>query len=189
MIRAVILAAAMAAAVPARAGVVTLDPERTAIAFTLGATLHTVHGTARLKSAAIRFDPESGEASGEVVIDARSLETGNARRDATMHAEVLESATWPEIRFTPRRVDGRFEPDGRSDLTLAGTVAIHGAEHDLSIAVQVTAAPGRLTGAARFEIPYVAWGMKDPSVFVLRVEKSVQVAIAFEGRWTLPEPG
>src|ERR1700681_1422369 len=49
---------------------VIFDPARTTVDFTLGDVLHTVHGTFRLKSGVIHFDPDGGKASGSVVVDA-----------------------------------------------------------------------------------------------------------------------
>ena len=42
-------------------------------------------------------------------------------------------------------------------------------------------ADGRFTASTEFEIPYVEWGLDDPSTFVLRVAKEVQVMIEAEG--------
>ena len=39
----------------------------------------------------------------------------------------------------------------------------------------------RLEFACRFEIPYVEWGLRDPSTFVLRVAKKVGVTIDAQG--------
>jgi len=174
---------AFAAATPGVPGGhrVTLDPEATRVEFVLGATFHSVHGTATLTRGAIAFDPVSGAASGEIVIDARSLSTGNEKRDERMHEEVLESPAWPEIVFRPQRVEGGFVADGASDLTITGSMEIHGGRHDVSVVAHVRAGAGRVAGTAELEVPYVAWGMKDPSVFVLRVRKTVAIALEFGG--------
>ena len=48
---------------------VELAPESTKINWTLGDVLHTVHGTFQLKCGDIRFDTDTGKASGAVVVD------------------------------------------------------------------------------------------------------------------------
>ena len=80
---------------------VNLDPAQTKIQWTLGAALHTVHGTFKLRSGSVTFDPQSGAASGEIIVDATSGESGNHSRDKKMHKEVLESQRYPEIIFSP----------------------------------------------------------------------------------------
>ena len=59
---------------------VTLDPAQTRIEWTLGATLHVVHGTFKLRSGQMSYDPATGQASGEFVVDAASGQTGEAAR-------------------------------------------------------------------------------------------------------------
>ena len=67
---------------------VDLDPAQTKIEWTLGATMHTVHGTFRLKSGSITFDAKSGDASGELIVAAASGATDNASRDKKMQKDV-----------------------------------------------------------------------------------------------------
>jgi polyisoprenoid-binding protein YceI len=184
----ILLALGLAATLPLAAAERTLhlDPAKTEIAFTLGATLHTVEGTARLESGEIRFDPETGEASGRVAVAAASADTGNEGRDRDMHEKVLESARYPEIAFIPAGVAGTFDPGGTSHLTLRGSLEIHGASHPLSLDVEVVADGGRLTARTAFAVPYVEWGMKDPSKFVLRVDKHVDVTVVAVGELDPP---
>src|SRR5277367_3681892 len=91
-----------------------LDPSESTIEFTLGASLHTVHGTFKLKSGEIHFDPAKGTASGAIVVDALSGETSNEGRDKKMHQEILESPKFSEIVFVPARVTGTIAPQGTS---------------------------------------------------------------------------
>ena len=65
------------------------------VRFALGALLHTVHGTFKVKDATVRFDSASGRASGQIEVDVRSGETGESARDRQMHENVLESAHFP----------------------------------------------------------------------------------------------
>jgi hypothetical protein len=96
------------------------------VAFTLGDVLHTVHGTFALKHGQVRFDPEAGSASGEIVVDAASGRSGSPARDRRMHDNILESGRYPEIVFRPDRVEGKIAAEGASDALMHGVFTIHG---------------------------------------------------------------
>ena len=174
----------LALALPASAAerTVTLDPEKTKISFSLGAVMHTVHGTLKLESGEVRFDPETGAASGRIVVDAKSANTGNESRDRDMHAKVLESERFPQFVLEVARVEGRLDPGGTSKLTLKGKLAIHGSTHEVAWPAEVTVEGAIVRAKASFKIPYVAWGMKDPSGAVLRVAKEVPVTVEAVGK-------
>src|SRR5512140_3251590 len=89
-----------------------LEPANTEVHWTLGTLLHTVHGTFRLKEGAIHFDRETGKASGEIVIDAASGESGNGSRDSRMHSSILESKSFPRIVFRPDHFTGQIPAQG-----------------------------------------------------------------------------
>ena len=174
-------ASALAAAGPATAGVLHLDAGACQIGFTLDATLHKVEGLFKLQGGTITFDPATGEASGRVVITAASGETHNDKRDRKMHEKVLESSLFPEIVFVPERIEGTYLPAGDSEVRIRGAMEIHGARHEVVIAARIHQENGRLSGTAGLTIPYVAWGMEDPSVFMFRVAKEVLVSLDLAG--------
>lgn len=160
---------------------VVIDPTTAKVDFTLGATMHTVEGSLKLKSGEVRFDPTTGVMLGKLVIDATSASTQNEGRDKKMHAEVLESAKYAQMVYVPKKIVGTVNLEGESEVTIEGTLAIHGSEHALSIPLKVSVNGNRTTAKGSFQIPFVEWGMKDPSVFILRVEKFVTVKIAVAG--------
>ena len=166
---------------PLLLALLSLTPRETKISFTLDATVHTVHGTIPLASGSIRLDPGTGQASGEVVIDLKGAQTGNAGRDRDMHEKVLETAKFPTAVFRPRQIRGALAPAGTSEVTLTGTLLFHGAEHNVEIPAKVTRQGSRVTADGHLTIPYVAWGLRDPSKFVLRVGKTVEVALHVAG--------
>ena len=88
---------------------VELDPARTTITFTLADVLHTVHGTFKLKRGSITFDSSTGKASGEILVDVASGNSGSGTRDKRMHREILESARYPEAVFTVNHVSGEWD--------------------------------------------------------------------------------
>jgi polyisoprenoid-binding protein YceI len=154
------------------------DPAAATVQFKLSATLHSVHGSFKLKRGAIRFDPATGKISGELVVDAASGNTGNDRRDARMHQEILESAQYPEIVFTPDRVDGAVAPQGASRIQVHGTFRMHGAAHEITLPVEVRMTGGRASVRTNFSIPYVQWGLKNPSTTLLHVGDTVEIQAA-----------
>ena len=161
---------------------VALDPARTKINWTLGATLHTVEGTFALKSGTITFDPATGNAGGEIVVDATSAQSDNSSRDNKMHKEVLESKRYPEITFLPKHVQGKLAEKGLSTLQVQGVFHIHGADHDMTLSVSVQADSNSVTATSDFSVPYQAWAMKNPSTFLLKVDNSVQVKVVAVGK-------
>lgn len=176
------LFAALAALVLAPAGraqesVVQLDPAQTKIEFTLGSTLHTVHGTFKLKSGAVRFDPATGTISGAIIVDATSGESGNGGRDRRMHREILESGKFPEIIFTPEKVKGTLAPQGPSRLEVSGQFRLHGQDHEVTLPMDIQASNGQLQMATHITIPYVKWGVKNPSTFILRASDKVEIDV------------
>jgi polyisoprenoid-binding protein YceI len=161
--------------------VLELNPAKTEIAFMVDSTLHTVHGTFKLKRGGIRLDPETGKASGEIVIDVPSGDSGGGMRDKRMQKDVLESAKYPEAVFTPDRVDGHLAPQGPSEVDAHGRINIHGADHELTLHFTVTREGGQYTASTHFSIPYVQWGMKNPGNFVLKVGDKVEVEVKADG--------
>ena len=168
---------AVAGTIPGQETALQIDPAQTKVEFTLPSLLHTVHGTFQLKRGNIRFDPASGKASGELVIDAASGESGGPARDRRMHASILQSDRYPEIVFRPDRVAGNVASQGPSQVELHGILSIHGAGHEITLPMQVEAAGGQYTASTTFSIPYVKWGMKNPSTLLLRVSDTVTIVI------------
>ena len=62
------------------------------------------------------LDPESGKASGEMVIDMTSGASGSGSRDRRMHKEIIERGRYPQAVFTPEHVDGHIAPEGESQI-------------------------------------------------------------------------
>jgi polyisoprenoid-binding protein YceI len=154
-----------------------LDPTQTQVGFTLSDVLHTVHGNFKLKHGKIDYDFATGKASGEIVIDAASGDSGSGARDSRMKKNVLETNRFPEIVFLPDHVEGTL-----AKAIVHGNFRIHGGDHEMTMVVTATAEGPKLEIRTQFAVPYVDWGMKDPSTFVLKVGKTVDIDIHASGR-------
>ena len=165
-----------------------LDPQQSRVDFSLGASLHTVHGAFRMKDSTIRFNPSTGAASGEFVVDATSGDTGNQGRDKKMHREILESGRFPEIRLAVQSLQGSVSAASPSQVQVSGILTLHGTEHPFAVSAPVHVNGSHAEADVSFEVPYIQWGLKNPSTFILRVSDKVAVVVHAVGTLTESVP-
>ncbi len=167
--------------VPATDVVFALDVAQSKVTWSLGTTFHTVHGSFALKKGTLRLDPATGKASGEIIVDAASGKSGNDSRDKKMHKEVLESGRYAEVIFRPDRVEGKIAPQGTSTVQVHGILVLHGSEHELTVPVQAELAADHWTGNGKFSVPFIDWGLKNPSNFFNKVNHAVEIELELKG--------
>jgi polyisoprenoid-binding protein YceI len=156
-------------------------PADTSIKFTLGDILHTVHGSFQFKRGEVMYDYLDGSVHGKLVVDASSGQSRNHSRDRRMHKDILETAKYPEIVFHPDRVEGQVAQSGTFALQVHGIFSIHGSDHELTMPVRVQIFLDHWIADSHFNIPYVKWGIKNPSTFLLRVSESVEIDVHATG--------
>ena len=159
----------------------TLDPAQSKVHFNVDSTLHMVHGTFALQSGSLQFDPQTGKASGAIVVNAVSGETANNSRDQRMHKEILETWKFAEATFRPMQIDGQVSLAAPSDFKVKGIITLHGTDHELVADVHSEFTGDRWKGTAKFDVPYTKWGIKDPSNFLLKVKPVVSVELELAG--------
>jgi polyisoprenoid-binding protein YceI len=180
----VLLLGLLAAPALAQENALELDPTQSAVHFTLKSSLHTVHGTFALTSGKVSFDPTTGKAAGLIVVSAASGESGNRGRDSRMHKEIIESQRYPEVTFAPHDIEGRVGMQGHSQVEVKGTFRLLGQDHEIVIPVTLRIEGSDVTLDSDFSVPYIAWGLKNPSTFILRASDMVQVSVHASGHWT-----
>lgn len=157
------------------------DPSQSKVLWTLPDVLHTVHGTFQLASGNVLFNPQTGAASGLFTVQEDTGQSGDSVRDNRMKKSVLVTAKYPIATFQPTHVAGPYTSNGSSNLAVAGILHLYGADHPMQLNFQVKTADQVVTATTKFEVPYVAWGMHDPSTLFLRVDKSVQMEMDAKG--------
>lgn len=162
----------------------TVDPDASQVAWALGGNGHHVSGTFHVQSGSIDFDRSAHTISGSVIVAAGSGNSGEPSRDKKMNNDVLDVAHYSEITFAPQKYDGPIAPSGDSTIQVSGTFTLHGTSHDLTVPMQIHIDAGALTAKTHFAVPYVKWGLKDPSVFILKVAKEVDIDLTLTGRVT-----
>lgn len=122
----------------------------------------------------IECDPETGEgASFTLNVKAASLElvddlssSDRRRIKETMHNEVLESETYPEIVYDcpASNMTVSRTGDGQFDVTLNGNLTLHGVTNRHPIAGKVIASPTMLRTFGEFQIPQTSFNIELVSV-------------------------
>ena len=158
-----------------------IDPQASQVAFSLGDILHTVKGTFHVQSGTVDFDRSAPRISGSVVVAAGSGKSGNDTRDKKMTKEILDAPRFAEVSFVPHSYQGTLAPTGDSTIQVTGTFTLHGTPHELTVPMEVHMDGTSCTVKSHFKVPYVQWGLKDPSNFVLRVGKEVDVDLILVG--------
>ena len=115
-------------------------------------------------------------------MDVTSGDSGGGARDKRMHKEILESARYPEAVFTADCVSGELAPRGESQIDVHGAFQIQGASHEMTFHFRAEVNGGEVVSSTGFVVPYVQWGMKSPSTFLLRVSDKVEMNIKAVGR-------
>ena len=159
----------------------TANPTESNVTFALTGTGHEVHGTFHLQRGTIDFDRGAPKMSGTIVVSAVSGESGDKGRDNKMHSDVLDTAHFADVMFAPQSYQGTIAPSGDSSIQVSGVFTLHGTPHDLTVPMQVHIDGANLTAKGQFIVPYVKWGLKDPSIFILKVAKQVNIELTLAG--------
>ena len=159
-----------------------LNPAQTKIGFVVSDVLHTVHGTFQLKKGRISFDPSTGVIVGDITVDAASGSSGSAMRDRRMMRDILEVRRYPEVRFNPTAYTGSVALTGTSSIEVTGSLLIHGHAHEIKLPMQIQRVQQEIIATGKFTVPYVQWGMKNPSTFLLKVNDKVEIDFTAVGR-------
>src|SRR6266702_3492154 len=147
---------------PANEIVLGIDPAQSKVRWALGSTVHTVHGSFAFKKGNLQLDMSTGKARGEIIVDAAS-------------------GKYTEVIFRPDRVEGQITPRGIFTVQVHGFFDLHGGEHELTVPVQAELSEDHWTGSAKFNVPFIDWGLRDPSNFFLRVNHTVEIELELKG--------
>lgn len=162
---------------PGKLAVLKFDPANTTIKYSISGWPDSPEGTFQLKSGLIRVDPATGKTEGLIVVDAASGSSGNSLRDARMKDSVLEAQRFPDITFAPRQAERQGSPQGEFPVVVRGVMSLHGGQHPMTIDAHLRREGDKVLIKCSFAVPYVAWGLKDPSVLMFHVSKHVDVNV------------
>jgi polyisoprenoid-binding protein YceI len=160
----------------------SVAPDSSQVAFALAGTGHHVNGVFHVQSGTVDFDPAASKISGSIVVAAGSGNSGEPSRDKKMNSDVLDVAHYSEVTFAPKSYQGTIAASGDSTIQVTGTLTLHGTPHEITVPMQIHIDGNNLTAKTHFVVPYVQWGLKDPSIFILKVAKEVDIDLTLAGR-------
>jgi polyisoprenoid-binding protein YceI len=176
------LAALLAPAALAQHQTFVVNPDASEVRITLKTTHELVNGTFHIQSGSIEFDRSAAKISGSVVVAAGSGNTGNGSRDKKMNNDILKVDQYATVSFTPKIYTGTIAPSGDSTIQVSGVFTLLGTPHDLTIPMQIHMERSKATAKAQFVVPYVQWGLKNPSFLFWKAENYVAIDLNLVGQ-------
>lgn len=158
-----------------------VNPDASEVKMTLNTTHEVVKGTFHIQSGSIEFDRSSPKMSGSVAVQAGSGKTGNDSRDKKMNKDILKVDQYTTVSFTPKTYTGTIASSGDSTIQVSGVFTLLGTDHDLTIPMQIHIDGSKATAKGQFVVPYVRWGLKNPSFLIWKAENDVAIDLILVG--------
>jgi len=175
------LAILLAPAVFAQHRTFVVNPDASEVKMTLKTTHEIVNGTFRIQSGSIEFDRSTAKMSGSVDVLAGSGKTGNDSRDKKMTKDILKVEESATVSFQPKSYTGAFAPSGDSNLQVTGIFTLLGTPHEITLPMLVHLEGTSASAKAHFVVPYIQWGLKDPSFLFWKADKDVAIDLFLTG--------
>jgi polyisoprenoid-binding protein YceI len=158
------------------------NPDASDVKMTLKTTHEVVNGTFHIQSGSLEFDRSAAKMSGSVVVLGGSGKTGNGSRDKKMNKDILEVEQHATVSFEPKSYAGAIAPSGDSTIQVTGIFTLLGTTHEITIPILVHLEGASATAKAHFVVPYIQWGLKDPSFLFWKADKDVAIDLFLTGR-------
>jgi polyisoprenoid-binding protein YceI len=175
------LAVLVAPAALAQHRTFAVNPEASEVKMTLKTTREVVNGAFHVQSGSIGFDRSDAKMSGSVVVLAASGKTGNDSRDKKMYRDILKVEQYATVSFEPKTYTGAIAASGDSTIQVSGIFTLLGAPHEITIPMQVHLDGASAAAKAHFVVPYVQWGLKNPSFLIWKAENDVAIDLSLAG--------
>jgi polyisoprenoid-binding protein YceI len=159
-----------------------VNPDGSEVKITLKTTHEVVYGTFHVQSGSIGFDPSSPAMTGSVVVAAGSGKTGNDSRDKKMNKDILAVEKYATVSFEPKSCAGAIAAAGDSTIQVTGIFTLLGTPHSITVPVVVHLDGPTASAKAHFVVPYIEWGLKDPSFMFWKADKDVAIDLSLNGR-------
>jgi YceI-like domain len=159
-----------------------VNPDASEVKMKLITTHEVVDGTFHIQSGSINFDRTASHISGIVIVAAGSGKTGNDSRDKKMNKDILKVDQFATVSFAPKAYNGTIAASGDSAIQVSGVFTLLGTAHDLTIPMQIHIDGSKATAKAQFVVPYIQWGLKNPSFLIWKADNDVAIDLNLVGQ-------
>ena len=159
-----------------------VNPDASDVKMKLNTTHEVVNGTFHVQSGSINFDRTASHISGIVIVAAGSGKTGNDSRDKKMNKDILKVDQFAIVSFAPNTYNGTIAASGDSTIQVSGVFTLLGTAHDLTVPMQIHIDGSKATAKGQFIVPYVRWGLKNPSFLIWKADNDVAIDLNLVGQ-------
>jgi hypothetical protein len=98
-----------------------------------------------------------------------------------MNKDILRVEQYSTVTFAPKSYTGTIAPSGDSTIQVAGVLTLLGTPHDIAVPMHVHIDGAGCTAKTHFMIPYVQWGLKNPSFLIWKADNDVAIDLDLVG--------
>lgn len=160
----------------------TVNPDASEVKMTLNTTHEVVYGIFHIQSGSVEFNRSAPKMSGLIVVLPGTGKTGNNNRDKKMRNDILKVDEFTTVTFAPKSYAGTITLSGDSAIHVSGVFTLLGTPHDLTIPMQIHLDGSKAVTKAHFIVPYIQWGLTDPSFMFWKAEHDVAIDLNLVGQ-------
>ncbi len=98
-----------------------------------------------------------------------------------MNKDILKVDHFATVSFAPKSYSGTVAASGDSTIQVSGVFTLLGTDHELTIPMQIHIDGSKATAKGQFVVPYVRWGLKNPSFLIWKAENDVAIDLTLVG--------
>ncbi len=168
-----------------------IDPSGSSAKYVVKENLRLIDTTAVGETSAISgeiyLSPDGlyAGAASSFTIDLRELESDESRRDSYIKRTTLDTSRFPFAEFAVESLSGfpaGYVEDTQVELTLSGSMTIHGVSQPMTFSVLARQAGDSLTAAADADFKMTDFGIEPPSVQIATARNEVHIQIVLLAR-------
>ena len=99
-----------------------------------------------------------------------------------MNKDILKAEQFASVSFSPKTYTGIITASGDSTIQVSGVFTLLGTAHDLTIPMRIHVDGSKATAKGEFVVPYVQWGLKNPSFLIWKAENNVVIDLNLVGQ-------